>query len=304
MRILITGVTGFLGRHIARHLVALGHEVTGIARHAPLEPLPGGVRFVSGSIEEARLISPLLAASDWLLHLAWNGTPGSSQGQPATEASANILPTARLLEAAQFHRDCAVMFVSTGGALHAGNGAAATESGPIRARSYYGAAKASVELMLQAMADQTGHRAVVLRPSNVYGPGQPAKAGFGVIPALMRCALEGLAFEVLGDGSTARDFLYVADFCEVVGKSLSLGARSGGVDVLNAGSGTLVSINALCDHVARLSGMPIERRFREARTVDPPQVVLDSRRAHALLDWQPRVSIEEGLRLKIGRAHV
>ncbi len=297
MRILITGVTGFLGRHIAGRLLAEGHEVTGIARNVPAEPLPAGLRFLPASMAETAVLAPLIARSDWLVHLAWDGTPASSQGLPVWEISANVLPTAQLLEALQARTQCRVLFVSTGGALHAGGSEAANEQRRLSPRSYYGAAKGAVELMLQALSRQTGHRMSVLRPSNVYGPGQPARAGFGVIPALMRCAKDGLAFEVMGSGSTARDFLYIGDFLDIVGKTLAREVQAPGVEVLNAGSGTLVSIDALCEHMERITGVSITRHTSEARSVDPPQVLLDCCRAEALLGWQARMPIEEGLRL-------
>ncbi len=297
MRILITGVTGFLGRHMARRLLAQGHDVTGIARHAPPEALPEGLRFVPASIEDASVTGPLLAASDWLIHLAWDTTPGSSQGLPSRESAANILPTALLLEELQSHPSCSVMFVSTGGALYPGNGEPAEETSPLLPRSYYGAAKGAVELMLQALAEQAGNRVVVLRPSNVYGPGQPAKAGFGVIPALMRCALQDQEFEVWGSGSTGRDYLYIEDFLDLAQSALSWQCEGRAFGVLNAGSGSLVSIDELCERVSGISGRPLGRRVIGARAVDPPRILLDSRRALQLLGWSARVSIGEGLAL-------
>ncbi len=275
----------------------LSTGVTGIARRVPLEPLPAGLRFLAESMAETEVVAPLIAQSDWLVHLAWEGTPGSSQGLPTQEISANVLPTAQLLETVQTHPRCRMLFVSTGGALHAGGGEAAKEQESLAPRSCYGAAKGAVELLLQALSRQAGHRVVVLRPSNVYGPGQPARAGFGVIPALMRCAKNGLAFEVMGSGSTSREVLYIEDFLDIVAKTLAYEARAPGVAVLNAGSGVQDKIDALCEHMERLTGMAITRCACEARSVDPPQVLLDSSRAGELLSWKASALIEEGLRL-------
>jgi nucleoside-diphosphate-sugar epimerase len=102
---------------------------------------------------------------------------------------------------------------------------------------------------------------------------------------------------VMGSGSTSRDFLYIEDFLDIVAKTLAYEARAPGVAVLNVGSGVQVTIDALCEHMERLTGMAITRRACEARPVDPPQVLLDSSRAGELLSWKARVLIEEGLRL-------
>jgi UDP-glucose 4-epimerase len=164
-------------------------------------------------------------------------------------------------------------------------------------RSYYGAAKGAVELMLHALCEQAGHRVTVLRPSNVYGPGQPALPGFGVIPALMRCARDGVAFECWGSGAIARDFLYIDDFTELVQKVLATDTRGNRFQLLNAGSGTLVSLDELHALISRVSGREIAWHIREARVVDPPQVLLDSSLAREVIGWTPRTDIEQGLRL-------
>ena len=297
MRIVITGITGFLGRHLARHLCAAGHEVAGIARKDPIPPLPDGVRFVRGDIADTQVTGPLLAWAETLVHLAWSGTPGSSQGRPADEVAGNLVPTALLIGALHAHPHCRVLFVSTGGALHAGDGTPAREDAPLHPRSYYGAAKGAVELLLHALCRQAGHRAMAIRPSNVYGPGQPALPGFGVIPALMRSAREGLDFEVWGDGNTARDFLYISDFSDAIERALSAELPKGHLQIVNAGSGVAVSLNTLHTLLTRISGRDIPRQNHAARTVDPPQVLLDCSRARQSLGWTPAVGIEEGLRL-------
>lgn len=297
MKILITGITGFLGRHIATSLLGAGHEVTGIARKVPSAPLPPGARFVQGSISDEQVIAPLLERAEALVHLAWEGTPGSSQGLPRKEISANVLPSAVLIEELQKHASCKILFVSTGGALYPGNGRAAVEEDGVAPRSYYGAAKGAVELMLHALCEQAGHRVTVVRPTNVYGPGQASLPGFGVIPALMRCARDGIAFECWGSGAIARDFLYIADFVDIVLKALHADIPGSRFHLLNVGSGNLVSLDELRALISRVSGHEIEWRVREARAVDPPQVLVDNSRAKAILAWTPKTSIEQGLRL-------
>lgn len=297
MRVVITGVTGFLGRHIARALLAAGHEVHGIARTTPSYPLPDGTQFIQGAIGNRALVGPLLEWAEALVHLAWEGTPASSQGLPVRELSANVLPTAALMEELLKHPECRVLFVSTGGALYPGTGHACTETDNAAPRSYYGAAKGAVELMLHALCQQAGHRATVLRPSNVYGPGQPALPGFGVIPALMRCARDGIAFECWGNGTTTRDFLYIDDFTDIAQKALYADLPASGFQLLNAGSGTMTSLEELRALMARVTGKEIAWHIREARVVDPTRVLLDSSRARELFGWWPKVGIEQGLRL-------
>lgn len=296
MRLLILGCSGFLGARLCRHLALAGHTVTGVARHPAASALPRGVRFVQATIDDRLAIAPLLAESDYVLHLAWDTTPGTSQGQPVLETGSNVLPSMRLLELLQEHPGCGIVFVSTGGALYASSAEPVDEGGALCPRSCYGAAKGAVELMLQAMNTQSGNRVLVLRPANVYGPGQTAKRGFGVVPTLMQCALNGTAFELWGDGSTARDYLYIDDFLGLVDRLLGHQWPAGAFERLNAGTGIAVPVSRLCGLVEEVSGRSIRRTWHETRVVDPPCISLDCSRAHALLGWTPGTSLAGGLR--------
>ncbi len=97
------------------------------------------------------------------------------------------------------------------------------ESSSIAPRSYYGAAKCAVEHLFRAYHAQTGHTVLIVRPPNIYGPGQLPKRQFGIVPTLMRCAQDGTEFEIWGDGSTIRDFLYIDDFERFIGGAAQSG---------------------------------------------------------------------------------
>lgn len=301
MRIVVLGSSGFIGTHLVRHLCGLGHEVTGVARRSAGNT--PGARFVQASIDDRDTIAPLLRHADAAIHLAWGTTPASSAGAPVAEATANLLPTLVLLEELKHNPDCAMLFVSTGGAIYAEAQAGATEDSPIKPRSNYGAAKASAEHFLHALHSHSGNPVSIVRPSNVYGPGQPARPGFGIVPRLMHCALSGEAFEIWGSSGFQRDYLWIHDFLQLIEKLLLRGWQERSFEVFNAASGRLTSIETLCETVETVSGRPIHRVRRDARSVDARTTPLDCHKAAETLDWRAMTTLETGLRETWGWAH-
>lgn len=295
MRIGVLGGTGFLGRHVCAALAAQGHAVTAVARHSPRPALPATVQWVQATLDDRVALGAVLAECDRVVHLAWDTTPGTSAMQPSLEALNNVLPTLRLLEELHRHPHCVLVFVSTGGALYADGATPSAESGALAPRSFYGAAKGAVELMLQAYGAQSGNPVVVLRPSNVYGPGQQPKRSFGIVPTLMQCARDGTPFELWGGPQVARDFLYAADFAALVSAVVARDWPRGTFARYNAGSGAAVPIVALCEAIERITGRDIHRSERPARPVDARRTLLDATLAARDFGWTASTPLEEGL---------
>lgn len=294
-RVLIAGGTGFLGSALAAAAVARGHEVRVLARRAPAPGrLPPGARFAQGALDDAAVLRPLLPQTTWLVHLACQSVPGTALG-PADECDANVRPTLQLLELLREFPDVRVLFVSTGGALYGPTGGRpVTEDAPLSPWSGYAAGKAAVEAFLSAFCHQHDRAAVVLRPANVYGPGQPVRPGFGIVPALLHATTADRPVELYGGGAAVRDFLYVADFVELCLRLLD-GPTPPGVRTFNAGSGEACSIERLCALVEQVTGRTLHRRVLPARRVDVDYIVLDSTRVHRATGWRPRTLLADGL---------
>ncbi len=296
MRIAILGARGFLGQRLTHSLSAQGHHVIAVSRGASPAGLPTSVHYIQAPIDDTAVMKSVLAISDFAIHLAWDTTPGTSERQPLLEVSSNILSSARLLELLHDQSSCNLIFISSGGALYADLVAPRTESSPVAPRSYYGAAKAAVEQLIHAFHCQSRNTTLVVRPSNIYGPGQIAKRQFGVVPTLMRCARDGTLFSVWGDGSAVRDYLYIEDFEQFVSNLLGFSWPHGSFECFNVGSGLPLSMNALLHQVAAATGHRIQFEHKKPRLVDPRSIVLDSSKAGKMLGWEPRIAIGTGLR--------
>jgi UDP-glucose 4-epimerase len=293
--VLIIGGSGFIGRALARHLNKRKQLVRVLGRRSPpLDQTQLDVEYHQGSLNDLKLLRTLLKDVQWVIHLASDSVPGSSIG-PVAEGLSNIMPGLGLLEVMSEFPKARLMFVSTGGAMYGHTvGRAATEDTRIAPLSYYAAGKAALEAFIHAYSHQHALESVILRPANVYGPGQPVRAGFGIVPALFSAVAEDQPFEVWGDGEAIRDFLYISDFVELCGRLIDRPARSG-LTLLNAGSGGGCSINDLCQLVERVTGRILRRCFRPSRKADVDYIVLDNSAVQKETGWSPSIDLQGGL---------
>lgn len=291
-RVMVLGAGGFIGRHLTRRLAACGSEVIAAMR-APGAIMEDGIQTLIAPFDDVSHFIDQVSRCDVVIHSASSSTPGSSAAKPQLEG--NLRTTLALVEALQDNPSCRLLFLSSGGTLYGDCSAPATESDPLRPRSYHGAGKAAAEHFIHAWASQYGGTAVVLRPSNVYGPGQHARSGFGIIPAAFDAALHGTPLTVWGDGSMARDYLFIGDLVALCLASLDHPCVPG-THVYNAGSGHAVGLETLLDHIDGVTGRPVRRDLEPARRVDIQRIATNADAAHKAFGWSPAVPLDEGLR--------
>jgi UDP-glucose 4-epimerase len=237
------------------------------------------------------VVSPLLDRYGAVVHLASTSTPGTYADRPARECEENLLPLLRFVEISERRPEVPLVFISSGGAIY-GQPAElpVVESQRLAPISNHAAGKAAAECFLGVQAAR-GRRITVLRPSNVYGPGQYLKPGFGVIRTMLEHVRRGTTMAIWGNGETLRDYLYVDDFVEAMRRVLEAPA----VGTFNLGSGIGCSLNRLRSIVEEVTGRPLDVSFQAVRSVDVKGVVLDSTAFASAYGWAPVVSLEEGM---------
>ena len=290
--VLLVGGNGFLGQALARALSSTGWQVGVLSRGEMPEPLPG-VTWHCGSQDDPGVVAPLLDRYGAVVHLASTSTPGTYADRPARECEENLLPLLRFVEISERRPEIPLVFISSGGAIYGQPlELPVGESQRLAPISNHAAGKAAAESFLGVQAAR-GHRITVLRPSNVYGPGQHLKPGFGVIRTMLEHVRRGTAMTIWGNGETFRDYLYVDDFVEAMRRVLEAPA----VGTFNLGSGIGCSLNRLRSIVEEVTGRPLAVSFEPVRSVDVKGVVLDSTMCASIYGWTPTVSLEEGVRL-------
>ena len=292
--ILILGGGGFVGRSLTQALALNGTPVITVNRSAPgfEHPL---VESIVGELREPEAFASLLARSRTVVHLASTSTPGTSAAQPLREVNTNLYVTASLLQALQDHPGVELLYMSSGGSLYADTSSLPSdEDARVHPRSYHGAAKLASEYLISAWCDQFDGKATILRPSNIYGPGQPERPGFGVIPAAFGKILRNETLHVWGDGTARRDYVYIGDLARLCTMVLETSMPKG-TRVFNACSGTSVSLNELFDVMETATGKPLHRSYDAGRAVDASCIAMDATHAAKAYGWRHQTSLEEGL---------
>jgi UDP-glucose 4-epimerase len=293
--IMVVGSEGFIGAHLVRKLHDTGRKVIAVGRHKPREILPDIQHIVieSGNPEH---ITDVLTGCSTVIWLASVSTPGSSAGLPLEELHGNLQPLLTLLQAMKKREGCPLIYISSGGTLYGDvAGGDAGEEMPIRPKSYYGAGKAAAEHFITSWSHQFRRPAVIIRPSNIYGPGQTQRKGFGIIPTAFEKLIQNQPLTIWGDGGAIRDYLFIDDFISLFLKLLENPLLSG-TRILNAASGEGTHLNHLLDLIAKTAGKPFDRIYERGRTVDVRRIVLNNSAAKRFCNWQPEISLQEGLR--------
>ncbi len=287
--ILILG-GGFIGQALAKRLVESGKSVTIVCRNKPEHP-EENISWQQGNLDDPDSLGEL-STYQAIVHAASTSMPGHHIQNPSIEAEENLLPLLRLLEILRAYPDIPLLFFSSGGAIY-GNPITTPvpETHPLSPLSNHAACKAAAEHFLRIFANQ-GHTVTILRASNIYGPMQPLRTGFGIIRTLLEHAKLGTPATIWGDGKTVRDYLYIGDLIDACMAVL----KNPSSDTFNIGSGTGYSINELCSFIEQITGKALDLTYQPARSVDVQRIVLDNTAISERYSWSPLITIEQGIR--------
>jgi len=299
-RVLVTGGAGFLGSHLCERLLAEGCEVlcfdnllTG--RMDNVEPLLGNPRF---SFEHYDVTQYLYVAGplDAILHFASPASPADFERLPIQILKVGSLGTHKALGLAKA-KGARFLLASTSECYGDPEVNPQPESywgrvNPIGIRGVYDEAKRFSEAMTMAYHRHHGVDVRIVRIFNTFGPRMQLHDG-RAIPNFMCQAIRGEPLTVFGDGSQTRSFCYVDDLIEGIWRLLG----SDYVGPVNIGNPRELSLLEMARKIIEVAGSPSEIVFRGLPPDDPRVRRPDIALAREALGWEPRVPIEQGLRL-------
>jgi dTDP-glucose 4,6-dehydratase len=299
LRHLISGAAGFIGSHLCNRLLADGHEVTGLdnfitGSRRNLEHLNGATRF---QFVEFDVVQPVRTAGpfDCVWHLASLASPKHYLEHPIETLETGSTATRNLLEVAR-RDDARFVLTSTsecyGDPLE--HPQAETYWGnvnPVGPRSCYDESKRYAEAMTMAYHRAYGVRTSIARIFNTYGPRMALDDG-RVVPTFLDQALRGEPLTIFGDGTQTRSFCYVSDMVE----GLVRLAASGEPLPVNLGNPLELTILEFAERTLRLTGSKAGVTHQPLPTDDPRRRRPDISKARRVLGWEPKVSLEDGLR--------
>ena len=298
MRILITGAAGFLGSHLSRKMLDLGHSVVGLddlstGSERNLKELMRNPEF---QFIEHDIRLPYQSEVDFILNFACPASPRHYQSDPVRTIETNFLGIINMLHLA---RDTGAKLLQASTSEVYGDPAISPQKedywgnvNPIGIRSCYDEGKRAAETLCFDYLRQYEVDARVIRIFNTYGPNMEVGDG-RVVSNFIVQALQNEPITIYGDGSQTRSFCYVSDLIDGISKVVSLNVNPG--SPINLGNPTDFTMLELAQVVLEVTKSSSKIEFHPLPQDDPRQRKPDVSFAKSLLSWEPTVNLEAGV---------
>jgi NAD dependent epimerase/dehydratase len=306
-RALVTGADGFVGSHLVEELIDRGYQVRGFVRYTSandrgyLEEIGldkrSEVEVIAGDIRDGDAIRKAAKDTDVIFHLAALVGIPYSYVHPLEVIETNVMGTVNVLLAARDYGGQRVIHTSTGEVYGTAQYVPIDENHPLQGQSPYSASKIGAEKIVDSFHASFGLPVTIVRPFNIFGPRQSARA---VIPTIIT---QGLVKDEikLGNFEATRDFTYVKD--TVNGFIMTFECPEAIGKTVNLGSNYEVSIGELAEMILRLIGRDVkliqeDQRVRPTKS-EVQRLWAENALAKQIIGWKPNVTLEEGLKYTI-----
>jgi nucleoside-diphosphate-sugar epimerase len=297
--VVVTGAAGFIGRWVVKELLDRGYAVRG------LDNLSNGSRgnvaafdtddrfgLTVGDITDRETVDELIDDAVACIHLAAEIDVQESLEDPQSHFETNVVGTQNVIEACR-RTDTRLGIVGTCMVYDmVDSESGIDETHPVKPASPYAGSKLAAENLAESYYHGYDLPVVILRPFNTYGPFQKTGMAGGVVSIFTNRDIDGEKLEIFGDGTQSRDLLYATDCAEFIVEGTFCKEATG--EVLNAGTGSDISINDLAELVAtgdtEITHVEHHHPQSEVQTLR-----CDPSKAESTLDWVPEVSLEEGI---------
>jgi UDP-glucose 4-epimerase len=297
MAVLVTGAAGFIGSHVAEHLLTRGHEVVALDDLSGgfADNVPPAAVFVEGTVLDTRLLARIFAEHriTHVFHLAAYAAEGLSHFIRRFNYTNNVVGSMNVLnEAVKAEVRCFVFTSSI--AVYGAGQTPMRESLTPEPEDPYGVAKYAVELDLQAARRMFGIDSIVFRPHNVYGERQHIGDRYrNVIGIFMNQLMRGEPMSIFGDGTQTRAFSYIGDVAPLIADAIGVPAAYN--QVFNVGADEPTTVNDLAKLVAAAMGRDARIRHLEARK-EVLHAVADHSKVAEVFGYRAKWALEPGLK--------
>ncbi|MGB3008464.1 MAG: NAD-dependent epimerase/dehydratase family protein [Chitinophagaceae bacterium] len=293
---LITGGAGFIGSHVARHCLDMGHQVIvlddlsgGFEDH-----IPEGATFILGSVADHELISSLFDKYhfDYVYHLAAYAAEGLSHFIRRFNYNNNLIGSINLINESIKHKIKCFVFTSSIAVYGKGQLPMTEEMTP-EPEDPYGISKYAVELDLRSAHEMFGLNYIVFRPHNVYGENQNIGDKYrNVIGIFMNQIMQKKKLSIFGDGKQTRAFSYIDDVAIPVAKCINIEKSFN--QVFNIGADKPYTVNELATVVCKEFGVEPSINYLNARN-EVLHAYSDHSKAHSIFGASTGISLDEGI---------
>ena len=306
-RVLVTGAGGFIGSHLTQRLLQLGARVRVLVRYnsrnhkgyidsfSPAEK--SDLEIFVGDLKDPNAVANVVRGVDMVFHLGAIIAIPYSYINPFDFFQTNIIGSAHVINACLKYDVERIIHTSTSEVYGSMKYCPIDETHPLEGKSPYAASKIGADQIMGSYYHSFGLKITTVRPFNTYGPRQSLRA---IIPTIITQALNNDRI-LIGALHPTRDFNFVSD--TVAGMIKCATSEDSIGEVVNLGNGKEISIQELCSKICKLVGrkVPIvQQNFRmRPGTSEVDRLCCDNLKAQKILEWQPRVSLDDGLRQTI-----
>ena len=305
MKVLVTGSEGFIGSHLVQLLLKRGYQVVALVQYNSFGNIgwlddirareQSNLKIVFGDVRDLQIIKTAMIGCDAVIHLAALIAIPYSYHAPLSYIDTNVNGTFNVLQAARELEIARVIHTSTSEVYGTAIKVPIDEDHPIQTQSPYSASKSAADMLAFSYFCSFDLPVVTLRPFNVYGPRQSARA---VIPSLITQILSGKKEIMVGNTTATREFNFATDTAAAFERALHSENIEG--ETINVGNSHEVSILELIELISELTGLKFKvsqdpDRIRPEKS-EVQRLVSDSSKARKLLDWSPNYVGEDGFR--------
>jgi len=298
MKALVTGGAGFIGSHLVDLLIKLNYEVLvidnlSLGRRENIDHLVENSKFtfVQADICNFEEIEPFFKGVDWVFHLAALADIVPSIENPTEYYKSNVNGTFNLLQACRKYQVKKIIYAGSSSCYGIPDEYPTKETAEIQPQYPYALTKNIGEQLVMHWCQLYKLPAISLRFFNVYGPRARTSGTYGaVFGVFLAQKLANKPYTIVGDGTQTRDFTFVSD---IVNAIVTAAESNLSGEVINIGSNNTYSINHLVD---LLEG---EITYIPKRPGEPDCTWADISKATQLLNWKPKVSLEEGVKIML-----
>ena len=300
-RYLITGIAGFIGSSLARALLEQGHHVRGIDNLSTgsldnLAEIRSSIDFEPVDLQDAPALRAACDGVEYVLHQAALASVPRSVKDPLTSHGSNINGTLNLLLAAREARVRRIVYAASSSAYGNQLTQPKHEEMSPQPLSPYAVQKLTCEYYLQAFCQVYGMEGICLRYFNIFGPRQAANSPYsGVIAQFIYKMMAGETPTIHGDGSTSRDFTFVANAVQANLLACLAPAQLATGRVFNVGTGQNHTLNKLYAHLAEILHFPQPAQYGPPRPGDVSHSLASIARASHELGYTPQADFRAGL---------
>jgi UDP-glucose 4-epimerase len=295
--ICVIGGGGFMGSALRNYLFQQGYSLITIGRSLNISLFENETYYSIGEYSYKQLETILSKHKfEAIIDLAYTSVPNTSYEDPVRDFSENLTNVTWHLEFADSIKAERFIYISSGGTVYGDSlQRPYLESDSNYPLSPYGITKLACERYVYMHHRTNGLRSIVVRPSNIYGPGQKPFRGQGLIATALGLACKGEPLHVFGNGDHVRDYLFINDFCKALVDIMKYGEAG---ETYNLGSGKGVTINEVIKEIniaIKDEGYFLNHKYFPGRPFDVHYNVLNIEKFGELSGWEMETELSKGI---------